>query len=52
MPLAHVEQRSLLQEMILSLILILVPLTLVGLYVALQGDGQIPEPINSVAFGS
>jgi len=52
MPLAHVEERSFLQKMILSLILILVPLTLVGLYVALQGDSQIPEPVNSVAFGS
>ena len=52
MPLAHVEERCFLQKMILSLILILVPLTLVGLYVALQGDSQIPEPVNSVSFGS
>jgi hypothetical protein len=34
------------------LILILVPLTLLGVYVASQGDSQIPEPIDSVAFGS
>jgi hypothetical protein len=37
---------------LLGLILILVPLTLLGVYVASQGDSQIPEPIDSVAFGS
>ena len=39
-------------ELCFGLILILVPLTLFGYYVALQGESEIPEPTNSVAFGS
>jgi hypothetical protein len=52
MPLDFLELRTFLQRVLLGLILILVPLTLFGYHEALQEDSQIPEPANSVAFGS
>ena len=52
MSLDFLEIHAFVQRVLLGLILILVPLTLFGYYVALQGDNQNPEPANSVAFGS
>jgi hypothetical protein len=52
MPLAFMELHAFLQRVLLVLVLVLVPLTLFGYYVALQGDSEIPEPTDSVAFGS
>ena len=52
MPLDFLELHAFLQRVLLGLVLILVPLTLFGYYVALQGDSEIPEPTDSVAFGS
>lgn len=43
MPLDSVELRTLLQRVLIGLILILVPLTVFGFYVALQGDNQIRQ---------
>ncbi|MGA2647331.1 MAG: cache domain-containing protein [Candidatus Sulfotelmatobacter sp.] len=43
MPLDSLELRASLQKVLSALILILVPLTVFGFYVALQGDGQIRQ---------
>jgi hypothetical protein len=43
MPLDAVELRTSLQRVLVGLILILVPLTVFGFYVALQGDSQIRQ---------
>jgi len=43
MPLDSLELRTSLQRVLIGLILILVPLTVFGFYVALQGDGQIRQ---------
>ena len=43
MPLDSLELRTSLQKVLVGLILILVPLTVFGFYVALQGDSQIRE---------
>ena len=52
MPFDFVELHAFVQRLLLGLVLILVPLTLFGYYVASQGDSEIPEPTDSVAFGS
>jgi len=51
MPLYFLKPHSFLSGALLTLILIMVPLVMCGFYVASQGD-QVPEPVNSVAFGS
>ncbi len=43
MPLDSLELRTSLQRVLVGLILILVPLTVFGFYVALQGDSQIRQ---------
>ena len=43
MPLDSLELRTSLQRVLIGLILILVPLTVFGFYVALQGDSQIRQ---------
>ena len=43
MPLDSLELRTSLQRVLVGLILILVPLTVFGFYVALQADSQIRE---------
>src|SRR5271167_4968968 len=43
MPLDSLELRTSFQKVLIGLILILVPLTVFGFYVALQGDSQIRQ---------
>src|ERR1039458_4765514 len=43
MPLDSLELRTSLQKVLVGLILILVPLTVFGFYVALEGDSQIRQ---------
>src|ERR1039458_2171314 len=43
MPLDSLELRTSLQRVLVGLLLILVPLTVFGFYVALQGDSQIRQ---------
>src|ERR1035438_5544840 len=46
MPLDSLEFRTSLQKLLVGLILILVPLTVFGFYVAMQGDGHIRQAKN------
>ncbi len=49
MPLDTIEFRTFLQKLLIGLILILVPLTIFGFYVAVQGDTHIHQ-VNGEAF--
>ena len=51
MPLDSLEFRTSLQKLLIALILILVPLTVFGFYVALQGDNHIRQ-VNGEHFRS